>query len=49
MAVDVIDLRDAYRGIPGSELVASRFDSHPGARAHGIAARVVADRLFLRR
>lgn len=49
VGVDVIDLREAYRGIPGAELVASRFDSHPGTRAHGIAARVVADRLFLRR
>ncbi|MCE9637401.1 MAG: SGNH/GDSL hydrolase family protein [Planctomycetes bacterium] len=44
--VDVIDLRDAYRGIPGSELVVSRLDSHPNERAHDIAARTIAERLF---
>ena len=44
--VDVLDLRDAYRGIPGTELVVSRLDAHPNERAHDIAARAVAARWF---
>jgi len=46
LGVDVIDLRDAYRGIPGSELVVNRFDAHPNARVHAIAAKVILDRAF---
>lgn len=46
LGVQVIDLREAYRGIPGSELVANRLDAHPNARAHEIAARTILDRVF---
>jgi len=41
LGVDAIDLREAYRGIPASDLVVGRFDSHPNPRAHEIAAREV--------
>lgn len=44
--VDVIDLRDAYRGIPGDQLVVNRFDAHPNARAHAIAAQTILARVF---
>jgi len=44
--IDVIDLSDAYRGIPGEDLMVNRFDAHPNERAHEIAARVVLDRVF---
>ena len=44
--IDVIDLRDAYRGIAGENLVVNRCDAHPNARAHDIAARAVFDRAF---
>lgn len=46
LGVPVIDLRDAYRGIPGSELMVNRFDAHPNARAHEIAAKTILDRVF---
>jgi lysophospholipase L1-like esterase len=46
LGVPVIDLREAYRGIPGAELMVNRFDGHPNARAHEIAARTVLDRAF---
>jgi hypothetical protein len=46
LGVDVVDLREAYRGIPASELVVGRFDGHPNERAHAIAARVILDRVF---
>jgi len=49
VGVDVVDLREAYRGIPGTELVVNRFDGHPNARAHAIAARAVVERLFPKR
>jgi len=44
--VEVIDLSDAYRGIPGEDLMVNRYDAHPSARAHEIAARVILDRVF---
>jgi hypothetical protein len=46
LGVEVIDLRAACRGIPGEELVANRFDGHPNARAHEIAAREILARAF---
>jgi len=46
LGVPVLDLRDAYRGIAGSDLVVNRFDGHPNARAHAIAASAVLDRVF---
>ena len=44
--IDVIDLSDAYRGIPGEDLMVNRYDAHPNERAHEIAARVILDRVF---
>ena len=49
LGVTAIDLRDVYRGIPASDLVVNRFDSHPNERAHRIAAQAVLDRLFSER
>jgi len=46
LGVDAIDLRDAYRGIAGKDLVVGRFDAHPNERAHEIAAKTVLDRAF---
>lgn len=46
--VEAIDLREAYRGIDGAELVVSRIDSHPNSRAQEIAARVVLERVIRR-
>jgi hypothetical protein len=46
LGIDAIDLREAYRGIPASELVVNRFDAHPNELAHAIAARVVLVRAF---
>jgi lysophospholipase L1-like esterase len=46
VGIEAIDLREAYRGIPGEELVAGRYDAHPNARAHEIAAKVVLERVF---
>jgi hypothetical protein len=46
LGVDVVDLRDAYRGIPAADLVVGRLDGHPNARAQAIAARVILERLF---
>lgn len=46
LGVDAIDLRAAYRGIPGSDLAVNRFDGHPNERAHEIAARTVLERVF---
>ncbi len=36
--VRALDLRAAYAGIPGDDLVVGAFDSHPNERAHAIAA-----------
>jgi hypothetical protein len=47
--VQVLDLREAYRGIDGDDLVVSRFDAHPNARAHAIAADVIQREFFDRR
>jgi lysophospholipase L1-like esterase len=41
LGVDAIDLRAAYRRIPGNDLAVNRFDGHPNERAHEIAARTV--------
>jgi len=49
LGIDVVDLRDAYRGIGSSDLVVNRFDAHPNERALEIAARVVVERLFAAR
>jgi hypothetical protein len=46
LGIDVVDLRDAYRGIAGPDLVVDRFDAHPNERAHRIAARAVLARAF---
>jgi hypothetical protein len=46
LGVPAIDLRGAYRGIPGPDLVVNRLDSHPNERAHAIAARVCLDAAF---
>jgi hypothetical protein len=46
LGVDVIDLREVYRGIPGAELVVNRFDAHPNERAHDLAARAILARAF---
>ncbi len=46
LGVDVLDLRDAYRGRSASELVVNRWDSHPGPLAHGIAAEAIQSGLF---
>lgn len=46
LGVDVIDLRAAYRGIPGSDLAVNRLDGHPNERAHEIAAQTVLERAF---
>jgi lysophospholipase L1-like esterase len=46
LGVEPIDLRAAYRGIARDDLVASKTDAHPNARAHEIAARAVLDRAF---
>jgi lysophospholipase L1-like esterase len=44
--VGVVDLRAAYRGIAGADLVVNRYDAHPNERAHEIAARTILDRVF---
>jgi lysophospholipase L1-like esterase len=44
--VEAIDLKDAYHGIPAKDLVASRYDAHPNARAHEVIARHVLERAF---
>jgi hypothetical protein len=49
LGVDVVDLRDAYRGTASSDLVVNRYDAHPNERALEIAARVVVERLFAAR
>lgn len=46
VGIDVLDLREAYRGIPGEELVVNRLDGHPNERAHAIAAETIRARLF---
>jgi len=46
LGVDVLDLRDVYRGIPAEDLVVNRFDAHPNERAHEIAARAILARAF---
>ena len=46
LGVNVIDLRAAYRGIPGSDLAVNRFDGHPNELAHEIAAKTVLERAF---
>ena len=46
LGVAVVDLRDAYRGIPASDLVVNRFDAHPNERAHEIAAKAILERAF---
>jgi hypothetical protein len=46
LGVAAVDLRDAYRGIPGPDLVVNRLDGHPNPAAHEIAARVVLERVF---
>jgi lysophospholipase L1-like esterase len=46
LGVEAIDLRDAYRGIAGPELVVNRFDAHPNERAHDLAARAILERCF---
>lgn len=46
LGVNVLDLRAAYAGIPGDELVVNRFDAHPNERAHRIAADAILDALF---
>ncbi len=46
LGVEAIDLRDAYRGIPATELVVNRFDAHPNERACAIAADVALQRIF---
>jgi hypothetical protein len=46
LGVNVIDLRDAYRGVPAEDLVVNRFDAHPNERAQEIAARAVLERAF---
>lgn len=46
LGVKTIDLREAYKGIPGSELVANRYDAHPNTRAHEIAAKVILEHAF---
>jgi hypothetical protein len=46
LGVKVLDLRDAYEGAPGADLVVSRFDGHPNERAHDLAARAVLERVF---
>ncbi len=42
----VLDLRATYRGIPGRELVANRYDAHPNPRAHELAARAILAAFF---
>lgn len=46
LRVEVIDLRDAYQGLTAADLAVNRFDAHPNARAHEIAARTILDRVF---
>jgi lysophospholipase L1-like esterase len=46
LGVPVVDLRDAYRGIPGADLMVNRFDGHPNARAHELAAKAVLAKVF---
>lgn len=46
LGVETVDLRACYAGIPARELVCNRFDSHPNARAHAIAADEILARLF---
>jgi len=46
LGVNVIDLREAYRGVPKEQLMVNRFDGHPNARAQEIAAWTILDRLF---
>jgi hypothetical protein len=46
LGVDVVDLREAYRGVSGSDLVVNRFDAHPNERAHEIAADAILERAF---
>jgi hypothetical protein len=46
LGVDVLDLREAFRGTPAADLVVGRFDAHPNERAHEIAARAVLEHAF---
>jgi lysophospholipase L1-like esterase len=46
LGVPVVDLREACRDIPRGELVVNRFDGHPSARAHDLAARAILTRAF---
>ena len=46
VGVDVLDLREAYRGIPASDLVVNRLDGHPNEKALAIAATTILTRLF---
>jgi hypothetical protein len=46
LGVNAIDLRDAYRGLDGSDLAVNRLDGHPNERAHEIAAKTVLERAF---
>jgi hypothetical protein len=46
VGVDVLDLREAYRGIPASDLVVNRLDGHPNETALEIAATTILTRLF---
>jgi lysophospholipase L1-like esterase len=46
LGVPVVDLREAYRGIAGADLMVNRFDGHPNARAHEIAAKTIVERIF---
>jgi lysophospholipase L1-like esterase len=46
LGVDAIDLRFAYEGHAAAELVVNRFDAHPNAFAHGIAAKVLLARIW---
>jgi hypothetical protein len=46
LGVKTIDLREAYKGIAGDDLVANRYDAHPNEKAHEIAAKVILERAF---
>jgi hypothetical protein len=46
LGVDAVDLRDAYRGVDGADLVVNRYDAHPNETAHRLAARAVLARAF---
>ncbi len=41
-----LDLQQAFQGLPVEDMWVHRMDMHPDAKAHGIAARAVAQRLL---